>query len=191
MLLVSPAAAAAQDFGVMESAETINQGNYKLQAHPLFLFGDGDDEAGVVFGLGYGFTPNFDLEAKVGLFDGVNFFGADAELWLAQNQPLDVSVHGGFHIGASDFTDSTGIDLGFIASAPLTPRLELYGALDLAFNSFDVDNELIDDDYTTFHLVPGIEYAVSDDLDFLAEIGIGLNDDSSNYFTAGVAYYLR
>jgi hypothetical protein len=41
------------------------------------------------------------------------------------------------------------------------------------------------------HLTPGIEYRLSNDLDFLAEIGIGLTDASANYLTAGLAYYFR
>jgi hypothetical protein len=39
--------------------------------------------------------------------------------------------------------------------------------------------------------VPGIEYAISDDLDFVAEFGIALNDDGSHYASVGLAYYLR
>ena len=178
----------------MESAETINPGNFKLQVHPMFLFDEGENETGISLGFGYGFTPSFDLEAKIALYDEVNFFGADAEYWLLKNQPLDLSVRGGFHVGASDFTDSTGFDFGLIASAPVTPRLEVYGALDMSFNEFDVADEfedVIDDDYTNVHLVPGIEYALSDDLDFLMELGVGLNDESANYFAIGVTYYLR
>jgi len=40
------------------------------------------------------------------------------------------------------------------------------------------------------HLVPGIEYRLSDDLDFLAEFGIALNDDSRSYASVGLALYL-
>ena len=39
--------------------------------------------------------------------------------------------------------------------------------------------------------MPGIEYAISPTFDFLAEIGIGLNDSSSNYIAIGVSYYFR
>ena len=45
--------------------------------------------------------------------------------------------------------------------------------------------------FTTAHLVPGIEYRVSSSVDFVGEIGIGLNDGSSNYISAGIAYYVR
>jgi hypothetical protein len=39
--------------------------------------------------------------------------------------------------------------------------------------------------------VPGIEYKLSDNLDLIAELGVGLNDSSANYIAGGVAYYLR
>jgi hypothetical protein len=71
----------------------------------------------------------------------------------------------------------------------VSPRLELYGALDLAVNSFRED--FIDDGFTTVHLVPGVEYAATPDIDLVAEFGIGLNDDSYHYLSGGVAFYFR
>ena len=44
--------------------------------------------------------------------------------------------------------------------------------------------------YTLLHLVPGIEYRLSDDLDFLAEVGIALNDNARSYASVGLAMYL-
>lgn len=46
-------------------------------------------------------------------------------------------------------------------------------------------------DFRTFHLVPGIEYAISDNLDLLVEVGIGLNESASHYVSGGVAFYIR
>ena len=48
-----------------------------------------------------------------------------------------------------------------------------------------------DDDFRTVHLVPGIEAAISSDLDFLAEFGVAADDRSSNYFAIGLAFYFR
>src|SRR5262245_8412910 len=94
LVLAAAGTAAAQDFGILESAETINQGNFKIRANPMVLFGKngGDDDFGVVGVLGYGFTPRFDLEGGVAIYDGVTFFGANAEYWLVKENPIDVSV---------------------------------------------------------------------------------------------------
>jgi hypothetical protein len=59
----------------------------------------------------------------------------------------------------------------------------------MAFNSLDVGPER--EGFTTVHLVPGVEVAITPDLDFLAEFGFGVNDDSSNYFGLGLALYIR
>ncbi len=190
LMLALPAAAAAQDFGVMESAETINRGNFKLMAYPVVLFGDeSDDDLGVVLRGGYGFTDSFDAEGKIGIFENITFFGGDAEFWVLKNQPLDLSIGGGFHMGLGEGLDQYGWDITFLGSAPIADRLELYGALDIAFNQFDDD--VADDSFTWVHLVPGIEYALSSDLDLVAEVGFGLNDDSAHYFSVGLAYYIR
>jgi hypothetical protein len=192
LLLAIPGAASAQDFGVLNSAETINRGNFKLTGAPMVIFGKngGDNDGGVSVSGGYGITDRFDVEGRVSFFDGVKFFGADAEYWLRKNRPVDFSVAGGFHVGDGDQQfDTTGIDLTFLASGHVTPRLEMYGGLDLAFNR--INEDFSDDNYTTVHLVPGIEYSIAEDIDLVAEVGLGLNDDSHHYVAGGLAFYFR
>ena len=135
-VMVLPMVVAAQDFGVMNSAETINKGNFKLTLNPIMVFGKGieDNDIGVAVSGGYGFTDRFDAEAKLAVFDGLTFFGADAEYWVVKGQKVDFSVAGGFHLGNSDGFDTTGLDLTLLASGHVGDRLELYGALDFARN---------------------------------------------------------
>ena len=193
ILCLVPALAQAQDFGVMGSAETINPGNFKIMANPIVVFQDGaaDNEFGLSLLAGYGFTDRIDAEAKVAFYDNVSFAGGDVEYWILKNGGLDLSAIGGFHVGWGDTVANTkALDLTFEGSGHINPRLELFGALDVARNWLDIDDRF-DNDYTTVHLVPGIEYAISDNLDLVAEIGIGLNDNSSNYVSGGIAFYIR
>jgi hypothetical protein len=184
---VFPVTAAAQDFGVMNSAETINKGNFKMLANPIMVFGkDGaDSEIGLGIAGGYGFTDRFDIEAKVAVFDGIKFFGADAEYWLVKGQGIDMSVIGGFHVGRSEGVDTTAFDATFVGSKLIGENLEFYGALDLSRKSISD----FDFNYTTLHLVPGIEYKINPKVDFVAEFGLALNDDSSHYASVGFALY--
>jgi hypothetical protein len=186
---IGPAAAQAQELGVMESAETINRGNFKIRLNPMLVFGkDGEDhELGLAALLGYGLTRNFDLEGGVAFYDGTTFFGATAEVWLIRERPFDLSVVGGIHGRTGDRTaDLTGVDLTFLGSGHATDRLEFYTALDLAFEGIGNDA-----DFRTVHLVPGIEYRISDDLDFVAEVGLALNDRARHYVSGGLAFYVR
>jgi hypothetical protein len=189
LALLIPVSAAAQDFGVMNSAETINRGNFKLMANPIVVFGrDGaDNDVGLALVGGYGFTDRVDAEAKVGLFDGLTFIGGDVEIWLLQHEPIDVSVIGGLHLGRGDGLNNKGFDFTFLASGHVAPRLELFGGLDISRTTFDD----FDGSFTTVHFVPGIEYAVRPDVDFVAELGLAMNDDSNHYFSAGIAFYIR
>jgi hypothetical protein len=189
MAVLVPAAARAQDFGIMESAETINRGNFKLRLSPLVVFGkDGEDhEVGFAGLLGYGFTRVFDLEGGVAIYDGVTFFGANAEVWLVRERPFDLSVAGGLHGRTGDRTDDlTGVDLTFLASGHVSPRLEIYGGLDFAFEG--IGDEA---DFKTIHLVPGIEYKINESVDFVAEVGLALNDHARHYLSGGLAFYIR
>lgn len=192
VLALTPATAFAQDFGVMESAETIDRGNFKIRANPMVVFGEGDldNDTGVAVVAGYGFTDMFDLEGGAAFYDGTAFVGANAELWLLKRQPLDFSIIGGLHFARGDRTvDTTGIDLTLLGSKHVTPRLDLYGALDFAFES--ITNPDIDDGFTRIHIVPGVEYRLHPNLDLLVEVGIALDDDASHYASAGVAFYFR
>jgi hypothetical protein len=137
---------------------------------------------------GIGLTARFDIEAKAATFKNLKYFGVEAEYWLVQGRNANVSVALGAHMtDVKGGADSSGIDTSLLFSTRPADRLELYGGLKLAFDS--VKNS--DRNFTRAHLVPGLEYRISDDLDFLAEFGIALNDNSRSYASVGLAFYLR
>ena len=188
-----PAPAHAQNF-LMNSAETINRGNFKIAAFPTILFaeGDGENETGLATRLGYGFTDRFDVEGKLAFFDGLKMYGADAEYWLVRGR-TDVSLSGGLHL--SDFegegADSTALDLAAIASRNVGEDFEVYVGGSLSFESFDDEGGGGDDSFRRLYVVPGVEYRLAKDVDLLAELGLGLTDESPNYFSFGAAFYIR
>jgi len=188
-LVLSAGPARAQNF-LMNSAETINQGNFKIAAFPTLMLGEGDadNQWGVSTRFGYGLTDSFDVEGKVSFFDGFKLYGVDAEVWLLRGT-ADLSVAAGFHKASVDSgTDSTAFDASALVSGHMTPRLELYGGLSVSFESLKNVN---DSNFTRVYVVPGLEYKVSDEIDLLAEFGVGLNDDSPNYVSFGLAVYIR
>jgi hypothetical protein len=182
--------AGAQNF-LMNSAETINEGNFKISGFPTVLLGedDADNEWGIATRLGYGFTPSFDVEAKLAFFDGLKMYGADAEYWIVKGR-TDVSLSAGLHKADFDFdgADSTAFDLAGIASRNVGSDLELYVGASLSFESHD---DADDSSFKRFYVVPGAEYRLAKDVDLLAEVGVGLTDESPNYLSFGVSYYVR
>ena len=173
---------------LMNSAETINKGNLKLAIFPTVLFGKngGDSVWGVAGRFGYGLTSNLDIEAKAAFFKGLKYFGVDIEYWLLKGENFNVSAALGGHMtDVNGGGDSKGIDAALLASTRPVKNLEIYGGLMLSFDSIKNGNN-----YTLAHLVPGIEYRISDDLDFLAEVGIALNDNARSYASVGLAMYL-
>ena len=192
LLVFAASGAATQGFGVMESAETIQRGNFKLVGYPMIFLGDdgGDNEVGVVLRGGYGFTDRFDAELGIGLYDGATLFGINAELWLLRaprgTTGLNFSARGGAYLAQGDGEDGTGLNLAGILSSRLTPRLEFVGALD--YNQISYDGPF---DTSALHIVPGFEYRIGRDLDFLGEFGVALNDDAAHYLAVGLAYYFR
>lgn len=191
-MALAPAVAVAQDFGVLESAEIIDVGNFKVRANPLLIFGKdgGDSRVGAAVLVGYGFTPRFDAEGGVAVYDGLTFFGGNGEFSLAKRDPFDFSVSLGLHGRRGDQTvDATGVDLTFLPSKHVTSKLDLYGALDFAFES--ISDSFGGGSFRTVHFVPGIEYRFRPDIDLLVEVGLALNDSARHYASAGIAFYLR
>jgi hypothetical protein len=185
----APTPAVAQNF-LMNSAETINRGNFKIALFPVVLFGedDAEDEWGIGSRFGYGFTDSFDLEGKVAFFDGFTLYGLDGEYWLVKGD-VDFSIQlGGHWASVDDGFDSKALDLSGVLSGHVADRLELYGGLSASFESLD---DVSDSSFTRLYLVPGLEYKVRDNLDLVAEFGIGLNDDSPNYLGFGLAIYFH
>jgi len=192
--------AVAQYIGILQSAETMDRGTFKLMAAPIMVFGkDGaDNEFGVAARGGYAFTEHFDAEAKLGFFENGTFVGVDGEYWIFRgseenNSGLDFSLTGGLHwmFGKDDRYDNMGIEITPQLSGHVTENLELCGTLDASFESLKDVPSGVDDSFTRLHLVPGIEYRLSDSVDLEAEFGIALNDDSSNYLGAGINFYVR
>ncbi len=178
----------AQDV-IMNSAETINQGNFKLAVFPTVLFGKNGGESlwGVAGRFGYGFTPDFDIEFKAGFFRGITYLGADAEVWLVKGPSVNFSASVGGHTVNASGPDYSGIDASLLLSTLPMGRLELYGGLKAAFDWIrDTDQSL-----TRWHFVPGFEWRVGPDLDFLAEVGIALNRNARSYASIGLALYIR
>jgi hypothetical protein len=139
-----------------------------------------------------GFTRRFDLEGGFSVADGIRIFGATAEFNVAADRRMNFSIIPGFHVRRGDRTlHTTGFDLILLASRHATPRLDIYGALDMAFEDPDDDRFGDDADYKTFHLVPGLEYKLHQDVELLVEVGLGLNDSARHYLSGGLAFYFR
>jgi hypothetical protein len=191
--------AAAQYIGVLQSAETMDSGTYKLMVAPIMVLGkDGaDNKLGVAARGGYAFTKHFDVEAKLGFFENGTFVGVDGEYWIfrgsEENSGIDFSLTGGFHwmFGSDNRYDTMGLEITPQVSVHVTENLELCGALDVSFESIQDAPSGYDNSFTRLHLVPGIEYRLSDTLDLDAEFGIALDDNSSHYVGTGITYYVR
>ena len=126
----APEPALAQNF-LMNSAETINRGNFKIALFPAVLFGedDADNQWGVGSRFGYGFTDSFDVEGKLAFFDGFKLYGLDGEYWLVKGD-VDFSIQlGGHWASVDDGFDSKALDLAGLVSGNVADKLELYGGL--------------------------------------------------------------
>ncbi len=169
------------------SAEPISPGDLRFLGSPVQMFGreGAPDRTGGAFRLGYGFSDSFDVEGKSAFFDGVSLVGADGHVRLHSHGDSSLSASvGGHRALMTSAPDSTALDLGLGYRDRLSRRLEVYGG---AAFSWETINGPAGSDFTRFHLVPGVRFGVTERLDLLVEGGVGLNDNSPHYVTAGLA----
>jgi len=193
--------AGAADFAMMETAERISEGSFKLSGFPVVIDRDrADTESGLAVGLGYGLPHNLDIEGQVAGYGDGTWVGADLEWNAWRNGPMSFSIGGGVHGADLEGSGSAaGADATAIFSYYPIERLALSAALDAAYD--DVNNRdasvpadarfATDGQYETYYAVPGIGYQLTRNIDLLAEVGVGLNGISDNYASAGMSWYFR
>lgn len=192
----------ATDFGVMETAEPIEPQSFKLVGFPLMSDRDGsDDQGAIALGLGYGLGNGLDVEVLAARSDIATTLGADLEwnAWTADRVRL--SLAGGLHGADLDAGGSArGLDATAIFTFTPMDRLDLNAAFDGSFEDVsggaNADPGLpqrwrTDNEFETAYVVPGVEYQLTHNLDLLAEGGLGLNNESDDYLSAGLSWYFR
>lgn len=192
-------AASALDFGVMETAEPIEPRHFKLTAYPLALRNGGHTTAdgGFAVGLGYGLHHGVDVEGLYARFDDATIYGSDVEWQPWRSGDLLFSFGGGAHLIDRDSGGRIrGIDSTAIFTFLATPRLHLNTALDLSLEDVDAEDREgrgleVDNRYETAYFVPGIQYKFSRNLEAIGEVGVGLNDEATDYASAGLSWYFR
>ena len=186
MVLLVPAAAHASDFGILHTAIPVEKSVWRLQGGGVISLEDGGREAFVI-SAGTGLAPKFDFEAKLSMSgDDMAIGGGIGYLITQQNVPVDLNVGAGFHYINHDTADATSFDVNVIGSKAINPKLSWYGALALSFGSSDGRSS-----FTAANLVPGIEYKLNDKVNVAVELGIGLNDNATNYLGGAIQYFIR
>jgi len=174
---------------VTHSAETIPQGDFRFTTYPVGLFGrDGaPDRWGGGARLGYGITDSLDVAGQGAVFDGFGLVGLDANVWLLRGD-INLAASLGAHKALiRDASDSTAVDTSLLMSGRVTPSLAVSGGVNVSFESLD---HVPNSSFTRAYVVPGVEYRISRNLDFVSQFGVGLNHHSPHYLTAGFAVYL-
>ena len=197
--VVCSSPAAAVDFGVMETADVVTPGEFKVIAFPLAVRDSPrrEQDAGFTFGAGYGLLRDVDVELQLSAYDHITYVGADTEYTYGTFHAADLSIGGGAHYAESDFGHPWGVDLTHIASyaVPAVPRVKFTAALDLAYEvaseRFAAAIAASGERYWTAYAVPGVQVRITRNFDLIGEVGFGLNGDSDEYAAVGLSYYFR
>lgn len=185
-LVALSAPARAQNF-LTGSVDPIRPGNLRMIGAPTWMFGrDGrPDRAGSAFRVGYGLSDAFDVGAKAAFFDGVTLVGGDGHFHVLDGATTLSFGVGGHQAVMSGGPDSTALDLAAELRTRLERRLDLYVGTSFSYEFVD---GTVGADFTRVYLVPGFRCGLGDRVDLLVEGGVGINNNSPHYVTAGLAW---
>jgi hypothetical protein len=186
LIIVGASSATAQDV-LMTAASRMTRGSFELSTYPV-LIPEGEAEAGLFVRGAHGLTERLAVRASVGYFNDLTYLGATGDLGLPRLVPVDLALSFGIHrSGFEDSADILGFDLALVGRHPVWSRGALYGGLDLDF-------ELPEAPYDTFtraRFVAGLDTKILENIRLLVEGGLGFNDRSPDYLSAGLAIRLR
>ncbi len=185
---VLAAPAGAQDF-IQSSAQPIPEGDLGFSGYPTVLFAknNGPDRWGGAGRVGYGIADNFDVQGKVGVFNGFTLVGADATFRILRGD-VDLGLSVGGHQALMQFApDSTAMDLAWLSGARVSKRLRVEGGVSY---SLETVHSVRSSTFSRVYVVPGINYRVSREVAVVSQLGVGLNNNSPNYLTAGFSFAL-
>lgn len=197
MALLFSTTVAAVDFGVMETADPIARQHWKFIAYPLVMasYPSQEQRSGVNVGIGYGLHERWDVELQYASYDDEVLVGTDLEFIAHNGANFDASFSADLIYGDSDFGDLWGYGATAIASYTRPGTwLTFTGALDTSIDHFDFNRsgtEYFGTRSEGVHVVPGVQYRISESIDVIGEIGLGLTGDARDYAALGVSYYFR
>ncbi len=178
MLLALPFILAAQPVQaqVFNSARSLPAGAVALIGAPV-VFNEGDINDIALFAIGrYGVGNGLDLEARAGFFENDTYVGGSVELGL-RGAPPYIAMMTGVHV-----MGDLGFDGGLNIAYPLSPTFDLYGGLDFDL-IFDEDPDLP----SWANL--GIDVTFVEQIHFMAEFNIGINEISPNIWGAAFVFH--
>jgi len=179
LLVAAPAGLRAQD--TVMSTGTLGSGALEALAYPVWL--PGDEELGGLARGAWGLEDGVALRGHAGFFDDLAYFGASAEIRAARVESLELTAVLGVHRSDLDgAADILGFDASLVARHG-APGLSYYGGIDLDFER----PEEPFDSFTRSHLVAGLTTELASGIDLVAEGGLGFNDSSPDYLSAGLA----
>lgn len=182
------AAAQAQDF-VPSTTRTVPAGDFRLSGYPVQLFGrnGGPDRLGGGWRLGYGISDDFDVQANAAFFDRFSLLGIDSSFRIERGL-FDLSlVLGGHRALIRSANDSTSLDGAWLVGAHVLPRLRLVAGMSASREWID---HARNSGFNRVYVVPGLDLRLTDRIAFVSQAGLGLNDNSPGYVTAGFSLYL-
>ncbi len=151
----------------------LKKGHFSGGVNPIVM----NKVYGAYLHCGYGITRNTDFNFKYGFFDGVDYVGADLEWSLRRTNRMDASLVTGVHS-----MGDMGIDIGLVASFPLSSSARIISGLDSDFN-FNLNNDL-------FIWIPiGLEFDLAKNSVLIIEGDLPLTEFAPGIFGGGVIIY--
>lgn len=169
---------------VFNTGETIKPGEVSVGVSPTY-YNTASGTMALFLYAGYGISSSWDFGFRYGLFDGVNYIGADIESCIYNQNNLSVSLTGGIH-GWKDV--GIGVD-GIFNLTLQVEQLEFYSGLDADINFMKAPDER--NSITKLWIPIGFNANIMDNLELLLEANVPVSDNNNAIYCGGLVLYFN
>lgn len=174
LLLIIGTSVFAQQF---TSYNFLLPGRFSLGVNPV-LVQNANFQSGIYLHGSTGLNSKTNLDVKVGVLEGSDYYGGDIEFLLRDTDRMSLSLIGGAHV-----KHFFGLDAGISACLPLSKKIVFFTGLDMDLN---FETEIYH--YTWIPI--GLEAAMSQDVSLIFEIDFPVSEWAWNIYGGGLVFYI-
>lgn len=150
---------------------------FSVGINPVYIQ-NANYQSGIYLHGSMGLYSKANLDVKVGVLDGANYYGGDIEFLIRDTDRMSMSLIAGAHI-----KHFFGLDAGISVCLPISKKIIFFTGMDMDLN--------FENDIQHYTWIPfGFETIMAKDISFIVEVDFPISEWSWNIYGGGLVFYL-
>lgn len=155
----------------------LSPGQFSLGINPVFIK-NANFQSGIYLHGGMGLNDRINIDVKVGVLEGYDYYGGDIEFLLRDTDRMSLSLIAGAHV-----KNLFVLDAGLSACLPLSKKVVFFTGLDM---DLSFENDIVHYTWIPF----GLDAKVTKDISLIFEVDLPMSEWAWNIYGCGLVFYL-